>query len=317
MIAALAAARAIAGEELYREALRAEREGNYERAIAACGELERESQESPRIPACQRRTEALERRRDLDGSFASWSELQRVREGFRALPPEAREAAVAEIVARDSAAPVVRAEAALWLAKGALDAGEPEAALAWLDRRPETEEEGLEAKDKQLRALALAALGRGEEARALQAQVRVEAKAGGERPTPVDAALSERRWQKIALVASACVALFAALTAPIALRGFRSGRTDPRQIVPMGALPILVSSVFAYGIAEGWQRGAGVALPYMCAGSLAVHLLSLWALASCEGRLALVVRIAALAATLSVALLALWATGSTAWVFRW
>lgn len=92
---------------------------------------------------------------------------------------------------------------------------------------------------------------------------------------------------------------------------------DPRQIVPMGALPILVSSVFAYGIAEGWQRGAGVALPYMCAGSLAVHLLSLWALASCEGRLAAVVRIAALAATLSVSLLSLWATGSTAWVFRW
>lgn len=316
-------ARAADGSDAsYRDALRAEKERDYVTMLSLCADVIAKTPQSVSAERCQRKTAALSRRRDRDGTFSNWSQLEAVRAAFQTMDGEQRHRRVTAIWRSETASDAVRIEAALWLARNRLDSNDPGAALSYTEPLLAisiAEEPALMERLRQQHAVVLAALGRSEEALALQANVSVPTAPGAERPTPVDLVLIERRYRALSQVAGALLVSFVLPALLFVLWRARTGALSLAGFVPLGLWPLGIAVVGAYGIAESWERSAGRALPIMGLGFAVLHLLSAAALRAAEGSplSLLLVRAGAAAATLSVAWLALWSTDTIDWVLRW
>jgi hypothetical protein len=250
------------------EAMLAEREARPAAAIAACAEAIAALPQGPGAARCARRVGWLEARRDPDGTWSAWIALEAAR---RTPDREAARALVAALRAREQISDAVAAEAALWAADDALRRGAGAEAVGvlsgWYERRSGLEENAAEAV-AQTYARALAMVGRVDEARVAEAEVRVATAAP--RPTPVDAVVAAQRRADGEVAARAGLVGFAA--AALARAAWLRGPAGP----PWGALPIVAVAAAVWGLAEAWEHGAGRPVPGMTAALLAVHLLA-WA----------------------------------------
>ncbi len=295
------------GDEACRDADRAGRSDVAFAACAACA-----SEPGPRAGWCADRADHYAARADADGTFAGWSELEQAR---RTPDDPSREARVEALVVRDGLSPTTRVEATLWLMDAASRRGDFAGALAaseavWPPEALATHPSGTAesaVRDRLIlrRSEALARLGRVDEARAVEAAVRVPTAPSAARPSPVDAiAMEQRRTLGAYLAGCALLASLVAL-APFAWRG-QSG-------APWGLVPLGVMAGGAWGVAEAWAPGSGASVPWLFAAFAVVHLIAARALGGASrGRAPL--RIAAAGATLAACYLTWWWRGELAWL---
>lgn len=265
----------------------------------------------PRAGACRERLLAFAARRDTDGGFAGWVELERARQEASQVGLEATAARMRGLLAREGLAVESRVEALLWLAGHQLDRRADPAGAEALLRTAYADRQALSARLRtrvtQRYAEALAALGRAEEAALVEAEVRV-ADHGAPRRTPVEQIAHEAQVERARRAAWGCAALFVAATARSAWRAPWSG------LRPWGLGLVLAGLTGAWVLVSGWERGAGDALLWMAAPLAAVHLLSAAALREASGWWAALVRLLAAGATIAVGLLALHHTNTLSWV---
>ena len=256
----------------------------------------------PGAPACRRRLAYLEARRDADGSLTTWTRFVSARRGFHQDPESVRDRI--EALPREG---VVGAELALWLARDALGQGQPARALSFTEPWAQRPLPSILRQDLLgAHALALAGVGRDDEALAVQRQVQVVA--DGVRLTPVEEALLHRRRQHLAMGAWAVVLGFIGVSVPSLARR----RSLPGLPVGLGLLAGI--AIATWLLAEGWAEGAGLAIPYWLGGVGLVHLVASWSLPQASGVMLHALRGAAALASLGVFYLALHATQSLAWV---
>ncbi|MEQ1570455.1 MAG: hypothetical protein ABMA64_32780 [Myxococcota bacterium] len=278
----------------------AEADGRWDDAVAACREVVQRWPHGPRADPCARRSAALERRRDPDGTFRSWAALEGVR---RTRPGDAR-AQVEGLWADRAAAEVVRAEAAVWLAREEL---ERDASLAlvhaepWL-RDPVPDEPALTRELRQLAAEALARVGRFDDAHAVEDEVKVPAAPEAARLTAVDRVAQERSRRSGAWAAGGAVVVFAGVAGPA---------VKPRRFVPVGLVPLGIAVAGAAALIAPWEPRLVPVVVGIGAANAAVYAVSALALSAAERpgwRAA--IRLAAVGATFGVGYLGLWATGN-------
>ena len=220
----------------------------------------------------------LEARRDADGSLDGWQALEEVRRLYRHRPLDTSRDDVIALLGREGIAEATGWEARLWLARTALvDRKDPQEAhdLAkglWDDR--DRLPDWVRQRAGITYARSLARLGRWQDAFAVEALFAVPTAPGGERLTPVGeeqrAVLRLARRQ--AAVGVAGLGAAALVGAALVAR-----RRPPR---PDGLVAILVVSALAWALAEGWEAGAGRAVPALAAAWTALHLASVAALAA-------------------------------------
>ncbi|MCB9682962.1 MAG: hypothetical protein H6733_15965 [Alphaproteobacteria bacterium] len=291
--------------------MKAERRGDPAEAVAACTEAVDVLPTGPRAQRCVDRLAFLAARRDTDGSYAGWQELEAVRRARRSLTQAEARGRVIALLSREGIAASTVAEATIWLASEALDMdGDPQRALdviAPLYARRASLADALRKRTVMLQARALAELGRSEEALGVETEIAVAAPMP--RPTPVQAVMHDQAVGRRNVAAAAILLGFAILAAPLAVRGAR------RRPVPMGLVPLWLAIGLAWWVAESWDVGAGRALLPMGAGFTGVHLLAVLArTADAPAVLRGLVAFAAAAATFAVAWLALAFTGTLGWV---
>jgi hypothetical protein len=261
----------------------AERLGDYDAAYLAWGEAG--------TPAGERRQAWLDARRD-----EGWASLRLI-DGAQGSPRDVARPIWLR-VALSSAPAALRADAALWLADDALRAGDPAAALRWVEGLPD--DEALSARKADARARALAASGRIDEARAVEA-------GWAEAPPPPGgwsesaATRRNRRWLRAASWASLCT-FFALALGPLRLAAGRGLR--PRWA---GLAAVAVTGGAAAALAEGWERGLGRGPLWATGALLLVHAFAGPALLARPGG---ALRGAAFAASWGAAFLALDAAGA-------
>jgi len=275
------------------DARAAERAGAWNEAAATYEVLAAEGS-GPAV----RRLAWLAARRDADGDWDGLEALDGSRRGLGVAGAEG-------LLGDQGTAPLVRSEAALWLAGQALDAGDAAGAVVlsdpvWASR--DTLPRPVLGKAVRLRADALGALGRYDEARAVEQVLAIDTPA--QRPSRTDRIERAARHQAIG-VASGLVAAFVVLgLLPGAWRGWRQ---VPRPR-PWGLVPLVLLLVGTAVIVELRDHGTGRwGLP-LTLGAAGLHLLSAGA-ARGRGRLGRTV-VGALAglATLAVAWICLWKT---------
>jgi len=240
--------------------------------------------------------------------------------------PTARAIVVELLDAEDA---VVAWDAALWLAsdlqrhQGDLEGAVALTAPLWervLDEDvPGARPRRLEARTAEVHSRVLAALGRTDEARAVERALQARDRLRSGAPAPDSAApetsqdhaaqaeIAARR-RVLASVSWAGVGLFGLLALPVALR-----RRD-RDALPVGALIVAGLALIAGAFGRLWEPGAGAAGWWMALGFALVHVVAAFALLGAAGWLRWVLRAAAAWATVGVAFLALRHTGTLAWV---
>ncbi|MCB9686145.1 MAG: hypothetical protein H6735_13980 [Alphaproteobacteria bacterium] len=281
-------------DEAYARVREAELQGRWEEVATACDELRTRWPDAARAEPCQERLDWLSRRRDTDGGLAGWGALEAVRR----TPGDGDVDRVEAVRAAHGTSPVTRAEASAWLAYRALEDGDAERALDLVDGAdPLPDEEiALRLRLEQVRAEALAVLGRDEEALATAPEIAAAVR------------LERRRW-RWAMASGVVAGLFLAVTAP-----YVGAWRDLAQ--PRGLWPLVLGFVGAAVIGAAWEAGSADAVPWALAGAVAVHALALPALhrlRSAPWRQRTVRALAALA-TVALAYLAGWWTGTLGWV---
>ncbi len=297
-------ARAENADDLARIAREAGTRGDVLEEAAACEALVQEAPTHRDAARCARRLATLAPRRDDDGSLTTFADLEAWRRD-----PARDPAALRRLRTREGVAPALRAELALVeasLAQRALDnVRRLEAtSAAWAERAHLPEPLLLRATLEQ--AAALAAVGRFEEAAAVEA-LRPDGVSAAWGSPVMRARLASRRGALRAM-AGAIVALWAVAAVPAA---WRPAAVPGR---PWGLVPLGVCIGLAALIAEGWEHDAGLPLLPLLAGGAAIHVIATRALAGRAGTLGVGLRALTAAATLAVGLLALDATGAWAWV---
>lgn len=289
-------------------ALQAEREGQPEALAASCRALLVADPEHRRARTCLAQLRALDARRDADGSLASWSRL----EGARRAPRDAARVDVQALWDDPATPSIVRAEAALWLAHDALEREDPATALRLTQAMifDPLGEPQLGRRAVDLRAAALASVGRVDEARAVQASLDPDS-TGTSR---ADRIARERRRGRWAQLGGLSFLAGIALLAPGLLGWLRAPR--PRL---WSLIPVLVACLGAWLLAEAWQPGAGAAVPPFTAGAVALHLLTLGVGAALSGRsgswpIRAGAGLVAATSTLGLAYVCLWWTRTLDWV---
>lgn len=281
-------------EAAFTRARDAELHGRWDEVATTCAELRAAWPEDRRAADCARRQDWLDRRRDADGTLRGFLVLEQARRSELPDPGPA----VESVRTAAASSVVTEADASAWLARRALDGRDAPGALALLDGIGPLppEEAALAGAVDELRAEALAGVGREDEALDRDAEVAARV-------------ILDRRRRALARAAAAAVALFGCAVAPF-LGGWRDAGP------PRGLVPIALGFAGAGGLATAWEAGSAAAVPWALAGALAVHALALPAL------LALrrapwprrVVRGLAALATVALAYLAAWWTETLPWV---
>ncbi len=275
------------------EARAAERTGAWNEAAAHYQTLADEGS-GPAL----RRLEWLEARQDSDGD---WDSLEALDGSRRGQGPEGART----VLIRETASMLVRHEASLWLAGQALDADEAAEAVAWTDAAwaaRATLPRPVLGQTVRLRADALAALGRYDEARGVEELLAVATTA--QRPSRTDRIERAARHQAVAAVSGLLTLLVILGLMPGAWRGWR----DTPRPRPWGLVPLVLLLAGTALIVELRSDGAGRWGPTLTLGAAGIHLLSVGA---ARGRGPLgrtLVGAAAAAATLGVAWICLWRT---------
>jgi hypothetical protein len=265
-------------DELLSRARRAEQDGRWAEAVAACEEVLATAPRPPEAETCGVYLAGWAARRDADGSFTSLAAIERVRRGAQGPDTLAAWAEDASVPA------VLRAEAALLRARAALDGGDATTARAVLGPW-----RGSALGDPRVEALVLAL---DDEAAAVL---------GGDAPPGTRGAQQVRaRWvASLDAAALAAVAVTTAACLPAAGRGLR------RRPRPWGLAVLAAAAVGAWLLAEGFDPGSGHPIPPLAVGLAAVHAWTLPALAGASPGGRLLVRGAAAVASLAVVWLAL------------
>ena len=295
---------------LFDQARRAEVEQRYEVALGTYERIVAEDRWGPRGPAAQLRLSWLDARRDGDGGFDDLRELQRVRRELgRQRAAEGRQALSA--LRERGLAGALRVDVALWLGREALGRGDAAGALAEVEAVADVQEPALALQVVDLRTKALSALGRYDEARALEQAHRVPE--GGARGRSVAAQRQQdERFARIVDGGLVGLALFALVAARPALRGLRRRR----GLRPWGLALLALAAGGAAGIAEGWGDHLGAFGWPLLGAFAAVHGLALLALlGASSGRHRALLRVLAGLATAGVALWVLDRHHLLPWIF--
>lgn len=250
------------------QAAKAELARDWAGAVTACQTAITALPTGPRAARCARRVAWFDARRDLDGGFDLWTQLDIVRRETWKADPERARSEVARLRDDPQATPLLRAEAGLWLANDALSRRK-DPALALNDTTPLYEARA--ALDDEHRknvvlthALALVQVGRADEAKAVEKEALV---AGGSLATPVDEALITQHHARVRSASWSALALFVAAAGLGAWRAV--GQPRPWALLPMG-----VGLAGAYVIATSWDPGTGDAVLWMCPPLVGIHLLA-------------------------------------------
>ncbi|MCB9780701.1 MAG: hypothetical protein H6742_19190 [Alphaproteobacteria bacterium] len=226
--------------------------------------------------SCEGRIELLDDYRDQDGGFDDLSALERARRA----PDEEKAAAFEALEADEGRAAPVRAAAATWLVKEAIDADDLDLALAVSDRwwAPEATTDGLAAlalperdarRHARLRVRLLFALGRSDDAHAVESLLgaaTARAPAIGE----LAALETARTRSRLGILGRGVLAAWLLVALPLAVRGWlRRPRPALRGLVPLG-----VVGLGGLALAAAWAPE--VAAPFLALLGVLVgtHLLS-------------------------------------------
>ncbi len=277
------------------EARAAERKGAWTTAAGIYATLAEEGSEPAR-----RRLAWLTDRQDADGDWDSLEALDRSRRGQGP-------AAAEQVLVTAGAAPLVQHEAALWLAAQALDADQPALALghtqgAWTARG--TLSRAVLGQVVRLRAAALSALGRFDEARAVEQVIAVVAPVA--QPSKTDRMERAAQHQAVTAASGLVLLVLGLGLLPGAWRGWRRA-PRPR---PWGLVPLVLLLAGTACIAELREDGSGRWGLRLTVAASVLHLLSVGS-ARGRGRLGrVVVGAAAGLATLAAAWICVWSTES-------
>ena len=268
-------------EEALLEARLAEREGQPERARAAC--LEVVAQASVDEPAgyrCSQRLDYLEARQDADGGLDGLRLLEQARRD------EVNDLRVLRVHPSDS----LRREAGLWESRR-VDASEALVLLAGLWAEvSELPDAPLREEVGRRYAELLTQAGRLDEAATVEAGWRTP-------PGPhegVARARLEQRRGGLAIASGAALGLFLLVAAPL---GWRARQERPRLL---GLMPLSLVVLLCAALAAAWELQAGLTVLLLLPGFAAVHVASAFALIGSRRGLKVAVRVLALLATLGV-----------------
>lgn len=252
----------------------------------------------PHGPQAAGRVAWLLARQDADGTFATLHALEAARRG-----DSDQAVAVLGLAARPGVSLTMRADVAVWRAVGLLAGGDAAGALAATDAVWH-ERAGLATETRALlvrhRAMALARLGRLEEATAVEAEILTVT----DRARPGEAAkeLVERRRARLGVVAWAVLGAWGTA----ACLGAWWNRKHLRHLRPWGLVPLVLLLAGTGVLLEAWSEGLGRPAGALVAGCAAVHALTAGAQAGAGRWVRLLLGLAAFAATLGTGYLVLW-----------
>jgi hypothetical protein len=247
-------------------AAEAERGADPAAAVAACDEALAVLPDGPRAGWCVERRAFLDARRDPDGGFRGWRALEEARRS--GADRGAQRAAIEALVAGEGVAEATRREAWGWLADDALRRqNDPEEALRWSAPLIALPDLPLDERRRYriVHARALAALGRWDEARAVEAEVLVLPT--GRRPSPVDQAARDVRRRGLA--EGAAGVLGALVLTAAARAGVRRPVGGAR-----GWGPLAVGLLGAGGILVAWDASNVGLFATVAAGLAITHALA-------------------------------------------
>lgn len=253
-----------------RTARAAERAGDPAAERAACEALVRTFPDDRSTPACAQRLAWIAARADTDGGLVGLEGVLNLQREAHALSPEQVEARARALLGTPGLSEVLAAELWLRVARSAASRGDPEEALR-------AAAQGLalpgipEPVTRQLRgveAAALAASGRAEEALAVEQQAGLLRSARPQEGAAL--VLRERRRSALGWASWAAVAVFGAISTPLAARGW-SRAPRPR---PMGLVPLTLAILGAAVLAGARDANAGLAALALWPPLAALHLLS-------------------------------------------
>lgn len=246
----------------------AEKDRDWAAAVTACQAAIEVLPTGPRAARCERRIVWFDARRDADGGFDVWSQLDVVRRDTWKTDPDGARTAVTGLRDSADATPLLRAEAGLWLADDALTRLQ-DPGLALTDTTPLHDTRA--ALDDEHRrdvtlthALALARAGKTAEAAAVEAEATVP---GNPRTTPVGQEQERARRERVRQASWASIGLFVAA----GLTGAWRSTGTPR---PWGLLPAGLGVLGAWAIADAWDPGTGDAMASFAPAVVGIHLLS-------------------------------------------
>ena len=250
------------------QAAKAELARDWEGAVTACQAAITALPTGPRAARCARRVAWFDARRDVDGGFDLWTQLDTVRRETWRVDPDGARAKVATLRDDAQATPMLRAEAGLWLGNDAL-ARKKDAALALTDTTPLYDDRAAFDDEHRknvvlMHALALVQVGRADEAKLVEKEALV---VGGALATPVDEALIAQHHQRVRVVSWSVIALFVATSLLGAWRAV--GQPRPWALLPIGA-----GLLGAYVIGTSWDPGSADAVLWMSAPLAGIHLLA-------------------------------------------
>ena len=256
-------------EARYAAARAAEAALNHAEAWAAYGEVLDAEPAGPRATAARARREWLDARRDPDGKWRGARALDEVRRGV--VDAAERRPAVEALWGASDVAPVVRAEAGLWLALDEPSTALPVTTELWAARA--TLPRSIRAQAGRAHARALAAAGDVAAAEGVEAELRAEfaVPVTGQTEVARVTRAAERAW--LGRVSGVVVALYGMLVLPALVRVPAVLRAGERPL-PWGALPILVLSLGGGWVADRWDSGAGRMFPAFALVFVAVHVVA-------------------------------------------
>ncbi len=264
MLAALLVAAALAGprsaDDAMAAARAAERAGQPDAERAACAVVIEQAAGTAAAQTCGERLAWLAARTDPDGGLSGLSRLEAARR-----TAEGRGDALQAVAEDPSVSAVVRVEAGAALAAAELRAGRAEDALARVAGPSEDPALPGPVRERllRLRARALVALGRVEDARAVEALL-------VDRPPEVDALARQRRSARLAPVAAGLGLAWGLPALPLAAVGWWR---RPRPC-PLGLLPLAVFGGGGLLLSGLWEPSVAGPFAGLLALLAALHLLA-------------------------------------------
>ena len=143
--------------------------GQYAEEYAICEKIIME--QGSRAGQCKRRIEYLDARRDTSGQFSCLQELRNIRQNYNQISAEKRWQTVSTLFTSQQCAETLHTDCVIWIYREGLKTGTPQKALTTVGNySPKTIKKQQEQELLDVKIEVLAAAGRWEEAKALEAQ---------------------------------------------------------------------------------------------------------------------------------------------------